>query len=220
MSDSEQGNGLRRRDFLLKIGTGAVSTAVSFAVAETIARKGFDTSFLPYLGFDNTDVSRSIDEKILAIKDPSEAIRAIHDQLTRRTYPIQYLRYNSSMRFFECTPGFNWDIDLEENRVHRISNLGFRIPRDRDFDSFESNGLMAGGCSWTYGSGAPAERTFSNVAASELGMDAYNFGVASYSYVGALHQLEYLISNGTVEKLRPKHYTNREYWSSFTLYII
>jgi hypothetical protein len=180
----------------LKGATALVSGGATLGIAEIIAREGFHTSFL--------DRVRRL-PAAPAVPDESLSPESMHKTLTTSRYPQGIFHYNTHLQYSEHTRRFFW-APRGPIAGHKVHALGFTIPRNRDYDSFQPGGLMAGGCSCTYGSNVAREDTFSNVAGHDLRCDAYNYGMASYSYVTMLHQLEDLIAHGVVQKLRPRHY--------------
>lgn len=185
------------RRWFLKGTTALVSAGATFGAAELIARSVFQTSFL--------DRAQGLAGGSSAALDNVLSLESMHETLTSTKYPLGMFQYNSHLQFSEHTRRFFW-APRGPIAGHKVHALGYTVPRDHDYESFEPGGLMAGGCSCTYGSNVAREHTFSNVAGRELGLDAYNFGMASYSYVTMLHQLEDLIERGVVGKLKPRRY--------------
>ena len=92
-----------------------------------------------------------------------------------------------------------------DRRFHvRTDKLGSRIPWNARADVIEPHGLLALGCSFTYGDEVEAEQAFPYVIGQALEIPSYNFGVCSYSYVTAVLLLKQLERDGTVAKLAPQ----------------
>jgi len=93
---------------------------------------------------------------------------------------------------------------VKKNRYFlKTHNLGYRIPKFEDSDSYEPGGILSYGCSFTFGSGVEAEETFSYLAAKHFNLPSYNYGVCSYSYASVILQLEELDKKGILKKLKP-----------------
>jgi len=85
-------------------------------------------------------------------------------------------------------------------KTHR---LGYRIPEFEDSNLFKTGGILAIGCSFTFGDGVEAEQTFSYLTAEHFNLQAYNYGVCGYSYASIILQLEDLDKRGILKKLKP-----------------
>jgi hypothetical protein len=86
----------------------------------------------------------------------------------------------------------------------RTDALGSRIPTDGRPNALESNGVLAVGCSFTYGYDVEAEQAFPYVIGTLLGVPSYNFGVCAYSYASAVLLTKQLERDGTLGKLAPQ----------------
>lgn len=83
--------------------------------------------------------------------------------------------------------------------------LGFRIGEHEDASYYSPGGILALGCSFTYGDEVGSEHTFTQVIADSLSIDAYNYGVCSFSYIHALVKAQNLKEDGILDQLRPKY---------------
>lgn len=83
--------------------------------------------------------------------------------------------------------------------------LGYRIDREESVASFEPGGVMSLGCSFTYGDLVESGETFTQVVGDSLGLDAYNYGISSFSYIHALLKAEKMRNDGTLDKLKPAY---------------
>ncbi|MBP6872619.1 MAG: hypothetical protein KBC43_11480 [Bacteroidales bacterium] len=83
--------------------------------------------------------------------------------------------------------------------------LGYRIGREEDPGTYRPGGLLSLGCSFTYGDEVESEQTFTHLAAAELGIPAYNYGICSFSYLHALLKAEELKETGVLDKLQPQY---------------
>src|SRR3990167_6248548 len=198
------------RRWFLKGAAAAISTGATIGVAELASRKLFGESLAARaLGLTGNEaaVKAAADMALAARGESSDDLEKMHARLMRSTNPPDLMQYNERIQFAEYSRRFTWDrLAGDDQQGVKVHSLGFTVPMSRDFDRFEPDGLMAGGCSFTIGSGVPREYSWPVVAAAEMGCDGYNFGVGSYSYVTALHQLEDLIATGIVAKLKPRHY--------------
>jgi hypothetical protein len=86
----------------------------------------------------------------------------------------------------------------------QTDKLGSRIPRHARPDVIEPNGLLALGCSFTYGYLVDAEQAFPYVIGQSLEIPSYNFAVCAYSYVTAILLLKQLERDGTLARLAPQ----------------
>lgn len=83
-------------------------------------------------------------------------------------------------------------------------NLGYRIGQKENVTQFQSGGILALGCSFTYGDEVECEQTFTQLIADSLGIDAYNYGVSSFSYIHALLKAKNLKEQSVLDKLQPR----------------
>ena len=125
-----------------------------------------------------------------------------HAVLTRGRWPVGAYRYDEATRSFALTPGIAKPM-LDGSFHVKTHQLGYRIGEGADARAFRPGGVLAIGCSFTFGDEVEAEETFTAVAARTLGLDAYNFGVCSYSYASVLRQLEDLERRGILGELAP-----------------
>jgi hypothetical protein len=86
----------------------------------------------------------------------------------------------------------------------RTDTFGSRIPSRARPDAIAPHGLLALGCSFTYGYGVEAEQAFPYVIGQSLEIPSYNFGVCAYSYATAVLLLKQLERDGTLAKLSPQ----------------
>ena len=125
-----------------------------------------------------------------------------HESLSKGRWPSNSYRYNEAMRNFEMTPGISTPM-LNQQYYIKTHSLGYRIPRKADAHFAQPGGLLAVGCSFTFGDGVEAEQTFTHIAARSLGLPAYNYGVCSYSYASSILQIEDLEDRGILARLSP-----------------
>jgi hypothetical protein len=83
-------------------------------------------------------------------------------------------------------------------------SLGFRIGQHENLKEYEPGGVISLGCSFTYGDEVEAEQTFTQLIADSLGLDAYNYGISSFSYTHAMLKARKMKDDGTLAKLKPK----------------
>ena len=117
------------------------------------------------------------------------------------TWPDKSWRFHETIGF-EMTPSFSAPMNDGSFYV-KSHRLGYRIPREADQSSFEPGGILAIGCSFTYGDEVEAEQTFAQLVGQGLGLPVYNFGGASYSYASIILQLEVLSRTGVLDELKP-----------------
>ena len=86
----------------------------------------------------------------------------------------------------------------------RTDQFGSRIPSNARPDVIQRRGVLAAGCSFTYGYELEAEQSFPYAIGQALGIPSYNFGVCSYSYATAVLLLKKLDRDGTLAKLAPQ----------------
>lgn len=126
----------------------------------------------------------------------------LHTLMTQSQWPVGAHRYHEAQGY-ELTPSF--DAPMLNKRYHiRSHDLGFRIPRGQSAGEVEPGGVLAVGCSFTYGDGVEGEETFSYQLGELLGVPSYNFGVCSYSYASVVLQLQDLERRGVLYRLKPK----------------
>jgi hypothetical protein len=125
-----------------------------------------------------------------------------HRMLAQRRWPHGAYRINEATRNFEMSPTFFRKL-RDGSFFLKTHELGYRVPKFLDARVFEPGGILAVGCSFTFGDGVEAEDTFTNIAAMTLGLQAYNYGVCSYSFASMVAQLEDLERRGVLEKLQP-----------------
>ena len=82
---------------------------------------------------------------------------------------------------------------------------GYRVGQYESAKEFQPGGLISLGCSFTYGDEVESEQTFTQLIADSLGLDAYNYGVSSFSYIHALLKARKLKEQGILDKLRPEY---------------
>jgi len=145
-------------------------------------------------------------ERWAQIRDSATRIRAdslkqLHNQMALSRWPLDVYRYHKTIGY-ELTPGVSVKL-LDASFTSRVHELGFRIPLAQDQRTVEPGGLLSVGCSFTYGDHVEAEQAFTFVAGEILGTPSYNYGVSSYSYVGALLRLEELEQRGFFDQLQP-----------------
>jgi hypothetical protein len=86
----------------------------------------------------------------------------------------------------------------------RTDRFGSRIPVGARRDVIAPHGVLALGCSFTYGYELEAEQSFPYAIGQALGLPSYNFGVCSYSYATAVLLLKTLERDGTLATLAPR----------------
>jgi hypothetical protein len=102
-------------------------------------------------------------------------------------------------------PARDFSGTMRDRSFHvRTDKLGSRIPTNARPDLVEPNGLLAVGCSFTYGYEVEAEQAFPYVIGQLLQIPAYNFGVCSYSYATAVLLAKELEQEGTLARLAPR----------------
>jgi hypothetical protein len=104
---------------------------------------------------------------------------------------------------FRPTPDFSGTM-LDKSFHVRTDKLGSRIPTSARPDVLEPNGVLAVGCSFTYGYDVEAEQAFPYVIGQLLEIPAYNFGVCAYSYATAVLLVKQLEREGTLARLAPQ----------------
>jgi hypothetical protein len=104
---------------------------------------------------------------------------------------------------FRPTPNFSGTM-LDKSFHVRTNALGSRIPTNARPDVLEPNGILAVGCSFTYGYNVEAEESFPYVIGQLLEIPSYNFGVCAYSYATAVLLVKQLEREGTLAKLAPQ----------------
>jgi len=111
-----------------------------------------------------------------------------HNGITKLRWPVGAHRYSEGAGF-EMTPGFSAKM-LGSSFYVKTHELGFRIPEFQDSKSVITGGVIAIGCSYTFGDEVDAEKTFTWQIAARLGLPAYNYGVCSSSYTSSILQLQ------------------------------
>jgi len=102
-------------------------------------------------------------------------------------------------------PARDFSGTMRDRSFHvRTDRLGSRIPANARPDVLEPNGILAVGCSFTYGYEVEAEQAFPYVIGQLLDIPSYNFGVCSYSYATAVLLVKQLEHDGTLAKLAPR----------------
>lgn len=129
-------------------------------------------------------------------------MRSIQKLLARHEWPRGAHSPDPELGF-RPTRSFS-GIMLDGSYHVRTDTLGSRIPKDARPDVFEPNGLLAVGCSFTYGYTVEAEQAFPYVTGQLLEIPSYNFGVCAYSYVTAVLLVKQLERDGTLAKLAPQ----------------
>jgi hypothetical protein len=104
---------------------------------------------------------------------------------------------------FRPTPDFSGTM-LDKSFQIRTDKLGSRIPTNARPDVFQQNGVLAVGCSFTYGYDVEAEESFPYVIGQLLEIPSYNFGVCAYSYATAVLLVKQLERAGTLSQLAPQ----------------
>jgi hypothetical protein len=104
---------------------------------------------------------------------------------------------------FRPAPSFSGKMLDSSFHVH-TDTLGSRIPMDARSNTIEPNGILAVGCSFTYGYDVEAEQAFPYVIGQELQIPSYNFGVCAYSYATAVLLVNELEREGTLSRLAPQ----------------
>lgn len=129
-------------------------------------------------------------------------MRSIRTQLARHEWPRGAHSPDPELGF---RPTRNFSGAMLDGRYHvRTDALGSRIPKDARQDAIEPNGLVAVGCSFTYGYDVEAEQAFPYEIGQLLEIPSYNFGVCAYSYVTAVLLVKQLEREGTLAKLAPQ----------------
>ena len=136
-----------------------------------------------------------------ATRIPADSLKQLHTMLAASRWPLNVYRYHKTIGY-ELTPGVSVKL-LDGSFTSRTHELGFRIPLAQDQRAVEPGGLLSVGCSFTYGYEVEAEHAFTFIAGEMLGIPSYNYGVSSYSYVGALLKLEELEQRGLFDQLQP-----------------
>jgi hypothetical protein len=102
-------------------------------------------------------------------------------------------------------PARNFSGKMINGNFHvRTDQFGSRIPLSARPDAIEPHGVLAAGCSFTYGYEVEAEQSFPYVIGQALAIPSYNFGVCSYSYATTVLLLKSLERDGTLAKLKPQ----------------
>ncbi len=109
--------------------------------------------------------------------------------MTASRWPLDVYGYHKTIGY-EQTPGVSVRL-LDRSFTSRTHELGFRIPLAQDQRTVGPGGLLSVGCSFTF------------VGGEILGIPSYNYGVSSYSYIGAPLKLEELEQRGLFDQLQP-----------------
>lgn len=152
---------------------------------------------------------RALDRLLLVLIGSAVPLGAIfgclivsyHRDLTRGRLPIGVFRYARGPGF-ELTPGFSARM-LDGTFFVRTHGLGYRIPENADARNVSSGGVLATGCSFTFGDEVEAQDTFAYRLGEKLGLPSYNFGVPAYSLASVIRQLETLRERGVLDQLAP-----------------
>lgn len=129
-------------------------------------------------------------------------MRSIQQLLARHEWPRNAHSPDPELGF---RPTRNFSGVMLDGRYHvRTDSFGSRIPKDARQDVFEPNGVLAVGCSFTYGYDVEAEQAFPYVIGQLLQIPSYNFGVCAYSYATAVLLVKQLERDGTLARLAPQ----------------
>jgi hypothetical protein len=128
-------------------------------------------------------------------------IVSYHKQLIQSPWPLGTYRYNKTIGY-ELAPSFS-GIYGRKGMYFKTHRLGYRVAQSDDIESFQPGGILAVGCSFTFGYPVEGEETFSYLTGKGIDLPVYNFGVCSYSYASVLLQLEDLKKKGVLDKLKP-----------------
>jgi hypothetical protein len=102
-------------------------------------------------------------------------------------------------------PARNFSGTMINGSFHvRTDQFGSRVPLGARPDAIDPHGVLAAGCSFTYGYELEAEQSFPYAIGQALGIPSYNFGVCSYSYATTVLLLKTLDRDGTLAKLTPQ----------------
>jgi hypothetical protein len=129
-------------------------------------------------------------------------MRTIQQLMARNEWPIGAFSPDPELGF-RPTRDFSGAM-LDGNFHVRTDTLGSRIPTNARPDTIEPNGLLALGCSFTYGYTVEAEQAFPYVIGQSLEIPSYNFGVSAYSYATTVLLLKQLERDGTLARLAPQ----------------
>ena len=105
-----------------------------------------------------------------------------------RRWPAGSYRYNRTIGY-EMTPNFSSRM-LNRTFYTKTHNLGYRIPEFSDSHKYNRGGILSVGCSFTYGDMVAGEETFTYLAAQQMNLPSYNFGVCSYSYAAVIYHVK------------------------------
>ena len=129
-------------------------------------------------------------------------MRSIRASIDRDAWPHGAYLPDPELGF---RPARNFAGTMLDSSFHvRTDELGSRIPTDSRRDVLERNGLLAVGCSFTYGYGVEADQAFPYVIGKVLEIPSYNFGVCAYSYATAVLLVKQLERDGTLARLAPQ----------------
>jgi hypothetical protein len=118
-------------------------------------------------------------------------------------WPVGAYIYDEAIGF-DFAPNISGPID--DNRFYVKSHqLGYRISKDEDAASYQPGGVLSLGCSFTYGDEVESSQTFTQLVADSLHVDAYNYGICSFSYIHAFLKAKELKEQGILDKLKPEY---------------
>jgi len=129
-------------------------------------------------------------------------IVSYHGELSGGRLPFGLYRYAAGPGY-ELTPGFAARM-LDGSFFVAVHQLGYRIPEGADASAVQPGGVLATGCSFTFGDEVEAQHTFAHRLGEKLGLPAYNFGVPAYSLASVIRQLEGLRARGVIDRLAPR----------------
>jgi len=103
-------------------------------------------------------------------------------------------QYDPILGFAPVKPGSAVHISNGETVLVKFDGRGFRVPADQPADAALKRPLVLSlGCSYTFGDGVAAEKTFTWLVAKELDGTALNAGVPAYGLVQMLALAQRLI---------------------------
>ncbi len=132
-----------------------------------------------------------------------DEIQKLHSILTSSHWPVG-AHIADPLLGFKPNPGFSGRMLDGGFSIHH-HQLGYRIPHSSSATEIKPGGILAIGCSFTYGDTVEAEQTFSYQLGKKLQLPVYNYGVCSYSYATMLLLLKKLEEEGTLAKLQPRY---------------
>jgi hypothetical protein len=129
-------------------------------------------------------------------------MRSIQTLMARNAWPHGAFLPDAELGF---RPARDFSGTMLDHSFHvHTDTVGSRIPANARPDVIEPHGLLAVGCSFTYGYEVEAEQAFPYVIGRALEIPSYNFGVCAYSYVTAILLLKQLERDGTLTRLAPQ----------------